>query len=78
MSNLFEVVFINQHKDQVKIFVMDRQGQPQSQGEIASGWRLPRSTRPGAVWLMTDLNDKPLGYFIVGDRRAQAIIPEEK
>lgn len=74
----FEVVFINQHKDQVKLFAIDYEGQPKSRGEIASGWRLPRRTRPGAVWLITDLNDQPLGYFIVGDRRARAIIPEEK
>lgn len=73
----FNVVFINQHKDQVRLFVMDRQGRPNSQGEIASGWRLNRSTRPGAVWLITGLDDKPLCYFIVGDRRAQAVIPEE-
>jgi len=74
----FKVVFINQHKDQVKLFVMDRQGHPSSRGEIASGWRLNRSTKPGTVWLITDLNDRPMGYFVVGDRRAQAVIPEKK
>ena len=73
----FDVVFINRHKDQVQLHVMDSQGKPKSQGSIASGWRLPRSTQPGTVWLITDTEDNALGYFVVGDRSAQAVIPEK-
>ncbi len=56
---------------------MDRKGQPRSRGVLNSGWRKPLQTRPGAVWLITDLKDKPLGHFIVGDRTANAVIPAE-
>jgi len=71
----FDIVFINRHKDQVKIYVLDSLGKPISRGSIASGWRIRRSTRPGSVWLVTDIKDKQLGYFVVGDRSACAIIP---
>ncbi len=77
-GNTFNVVFVNRHGDSVNLFWMDRQGKPKSRGSVASGWRIHRSTRPGAVWLITDSTDKPLGYFVVGDRSAQAVIPEGK
>lgn len=74
----FEVVFFNERNDEVKLYWMDREGKPQSYGSIASDQRTRESTRPGAVWLITDLADEPLGYFVVKDRRAQAVIPEKK
>jgi len=55
---------------------MDRQGEPKPYGSIASGWRVHRNTRPGAVWLITDSMNRPLGYFVVGDRSALAVIPD--
>ena len=57
---------------------MDRQGKPKPYGSIAAGWRIHRSTRPGAVWFVTDSEDRPLGYFVVGDRAALASIPEDE
>lgn len=74
-GNPFDVVFINQHKDQVRLHVMDLEAKPVFRGSIASGWRLRKETKPGAVWLVTDAEDKALGYFVVGDRSAQAVIP---
>ena len=73
----FNIVFTNQRADPVKVFVMNRQGQPESRGVLNSGWRKPLQSRPGAVWLIMDLDDSPLGHFIVGDRTAHAIIPSE-
>ena len=73
----FDVVFTNQRSDPVKLFWMNRRGQPMSRGVLHSGWRKPLRTRPGAVWLITDLDDRPLGHFMVGDRTAHAIIPSE-
>ena len=69
------VVLHNQSGQPVKVFWMDRQGQPKPFGTLEAGWRKPYSTRPGAIWLITDTNDKPFGHFVVGDRGAQAIIP---
>jgi arylsulfatase A-like enzyme len=71
----FDIVLINRYRDPVKLYVVDVQGKRVSRGMIASGWRLQRSTLPGSVWLVADTRDKPLGYFVVGDRSAQAVIP---
>jgi arylsulfatase A-like enzyme len=74
-GDTFDIVLLNQFKDQVNIYAMDRRGERRTRGSIASGWRIHRSTRPGTVWLITDSTDKPLGYFLVGDRTARGVIP---
>jgi len=71
----FDVGFINRREQPVQLFWMDRQGRPKPYGEIAAGDRQRQQTRPGAVWLITDSNDKPLGHFVVDDRTAQAVVP---
>jgi choline-sulfatase len=73
----FDVVFINHREDPVTLHWMDRQGNPKSYGVIASGKRKRQSTRPGAVWFIADPSTMPLGYFVIGDRSAQAVIPDE-
>ena len=77
-GNSFDVVFVNRRKLPVTLYWMDRQGKPKLYGTIASGQRKRQSTRPGAVWLVTDSTDRPLGHFVVDDRRAQAVIPEDE
>ena len=72
----FQVVFINRSKQTVKLHWIDRQGQPKLYGSIEPGKRKRQQTRPGAVWLITDQADQPLGHFRVDDRKAQAIIPK--
>jgi hypothetical protein len=74
----FEVVFFNLRSTPVNLFWMDRQGEPKSYGTIAAGERQRQRTRPGAVWLVTDVEGRRLGHFIVDDRRAQARIPEKE
>ncbi len=74
----FDVVFVNQRKDPVKVYWMDRQGEPKPYGVIAPRKRKRQNTRPGAVWLITDSTDKPLGYFVIDDRSAQGIIPKDE
>jgi arylsulfatase A-like enzyme len=71
----FDIVFINQRNDAVNLHWMDRNGEPKSYGAIAPQKRRRQNTRPGAVWLVTDASNKPLGYFVVGDRGAQCLIP---
>lgn len=71
----FQVVFINRSEQTVKLYWMDRTGKPKLYAEIAAGQRQRQQTRPGAVWLITDQSDQPLGHFVVGDRTAQAVIP---
>jgi len=72
----FDVVFFNEREAPVNLYWMDRQGEPKPYGAIAPGRRKRQRTRPGAVWLITDLRHKPLGYFVVDDRTARAMIPE--
>ena len=74
-GELFDVVFINERQSPVKVFWVDRQGNPKSYGTLQAGWRKPQTTRPGAVWLITDSVDRPLGHFEVGDRTAKAVVP---
>ncbi len=72
----FDVVFVNQRKNPVKLSWMDRQGKPKHYGTIAAHKRKRQNTRPGAVWLITDSTDKPLGHFVIDDRSAQCVIPK--
>jgi arylsulfatase A-like enzyme len=71
----FEIVFINQRKSPVKLFWMDRQADRKPYGTIAAQERRRQTTRPGAVWLITDMTNKPLGHFVVEDRTAKCLIP---
>ena len=77
-GSTFGVVFINKGDQPVELFWMDREGKPKSYGIIAAGKKREQSTRPGAVWqIATPTTGEPLGHFVVGDRRAKAVIPAE-
>ncbi len=72
----FEVTFLNQRGQDVKLWWMDLAQKPRFYGQIEAGKRVAQKTRPGAVWLITDADDKALGYFEIGDRAAKAVIPK--
>ncbi len=72
----FQIVITNQSNVPVNVYWMDRQGHPRPYGSLPAGWRKTQQSRPGAVWLITDSRDQPLGHFVVGDRAARAIIPD--
>ena len=71
----FDVVFINNGDSPVELYWMDRSGTPVLYSQIESGNRRRQQTRQGAVWLVTDRSQRPLGYFSINARSAQAIIP---
>lgn len=71
----FPVYFINNSTAPVKLFWMDRDGKPKLYATIDKGQQQKQQTRPGAVWLITDEQDKPLGHFDIGDRSSRAVIP---
>ncbi|HUV63884.1 MAG TPA: sulfatase [Sedimentisphaerales bacterium] len=73
-----DIILLNQREDPVNLYVMDFQGQRQPRGSIASGWRLRHQTQSGVVWLITDLQERPLGYFVAQDRTALATIPDDE
>lgn len=71
----FDVVFINQHTQPVELCWMPPTGEPKSYGQIPANKQKRQSTRPGAVWIVRDSSQKPLGHFQIGDRSSKAIIP---
>ncbi|MBA2113102.1 sulfatase-like hydrolase/transferase [Bremerella alba] len=75
-GSLFPVFFTNQSEAPVKLFWIDQHGQAQFYRSIAPTKTVSQKTRPGAVWQVSSMGDRPLGYFKVDDRSAQAIIPE--
>ncbi len=75
-GNKFEIVLINERQQGVKVYWMDRSGKPRPYGTLEAGWRKRQSTRPGAVWMIADQTDNPLGYFVVGDRTAKGVVPK--
>jgi arylsulfatase A-like enzyme len=78
VANPFRVVFVNEGKAAVELFWMDAEGGKKSYGEIGAGKRKRQQARPGAVWMVADGKGKPLGYFVVDDRAARAVIPAGK
>ncbi len=75
-GSTFDVVFINRSANSVRLYWMDRKGQPKPYGEIAAGQQHRQKTRPGAVWMIRNQADNDLGYFRVDDRTAKAIVPK--
>jgi arylsulfatase A-like enzyme len=71
----FEVIFINEQKQPVELCWMTPAGEPKSYGHIAAKGQKRQSTRPGAVWLIRDGKQQPIGHFIIGDRSSRAIVP---
>jgi arylsulfatase A-like enzyme len=76
-GNPFPVHFINKQRQAVELFWISPDGQAKSYGSIASGKTQTQQTRPGAVWSVGKIgSDQKLGHFVVGDRTAQAVIPQ--
>ena len=70
------VRFINNRDKPVKLFWIDYGGKPKLYGVIEPGDQRRQSTYEGAVWMLADERDKPLGYFVTGREFARAIIPK--
>ena len=77
-GNEFNVVFTNEAGQPVKVFSINSEGEANPFGTLETAWSKPFKTRPGAVWMITDANALPLGYFTIGDRKAHAVIPASK
>jgi len=73
----FQVHFLNRSQEVVKLYWRDLKGGQKFYAEISPGKKQSQQSRPGAVWLITNKDDQPLGYFRVGDRTAKAVIPAQ-
>ena len=72
------VVFENKTGHRVKVYWVSYKGGLQAYGEIAPGGTRRQGTYALNTWVITDGNEKALGYFITGAREARAVIPAGK
>ncbi len=70
------ITFQNKRDHRIKLYWMDYGGSLKLYGEIDKGADRQQNTYSDAVWLVTDEKDKPLGYFISGEKMALAVIPK--
>jgi len=70
------VTFQNKRDKRIKLYWVDYGGSLKLYGEIDKGADRQQNTYSDAVWLVTDEKDKPLGYFISGQKVALAVIPK--
>lgn len=73
----FDVVFFNENQETVRLYWVDEGGASVGYGQIESGKRKRQKTRPGSVWMIANQIDQALGYFVVDDRSARAMIPSK-
>jgi hypothetical protein len=70
-----QVTFINKAKNTVKLVWIDYGGGQKLYGEISAGGKREQNTYSKAVWLLTDLSDNPLGYFVTSKEDSDGVIP---
>lgn len=68
------VTFDNRLAKEVKLWWIDGSGGRHSYGTVASGTTKTQGSYAQHVWLITDLQDKPLGYFVASSAAALATI----
>ena len=72
------VTFDNRLGKGIRLWWIDGGGSRHSYGELAAGAKKTQTSYAQHVWLITDLKDKPLGYFVASSVPALAsIIPAE-
>lgn len=76
-GNPFDVTFINSREESVELFWLTPDGGTKSYGFIAPAKTQRQQTRPGAVWEIRSEKGTRLGSFVIGDRSAKAVIPDD-
>lgn len=71
-----EIVFENRSKHKVKVVWVGYDGKLKLYGELGAGGTRIQNSYENNTWLILDMKDNPLGYFVCGDERALAVIPE--
>ena len=72
----FQVHFINRRTEAVNLHVLDEDGNAHAKGRVGAGKMRALKTRPGQAWQVAQPgSSEPLGYFVVDDRQARAVIP---
>lgn len=70
-----KILFENKSKQPVKLYWVGYNGQLRQYAELAAGETREQNSYSKNIWLITDLNDQPLGYFMVLEDESRAVIP---
>jgi arylsulfatase A-like enzyme len=73
-----EVAFVNAREQRVELFRIAPDGKAELSGVIEPAQVNRQRARPGDVWEIRLENGTRLGNFIVGDRAAKAVIPDDR
>jgi len=71
-----EVHFLNNMPIKVKVYWVEYGGGLKLYGELEPGGKRIQNTFSQASWLITDGNEKPLGYFRTTQKVGKAVIPK--
>lgn len=73
-----QVFFENKSGRRVKLYWIAYGGELKLYAELALGGTRWQNTYSNNAWLITNANDKPLGYFLVKADESLAVIPSQK
>ena len=65
---------VNAFGKRVRVFSVDANGERQQLAEVEPNASFDQTIRKGAIWLVTDADDKPVGYFIGAGEPSRAVI----
>ena len=71
-----EIHFLNNMPIKVKVYWVEYGGGLKLYGELEPGGKRIQNTFSQASWLITDGNEKPLGYFRTTQKVGKAVIPK--
>jgi len=75
-GTLSSISIINSREESVKLYWVEYGGGLKYYAEIAAGDTLTRGSFSKATWLITDLNEEPLGYFTATVEPSQVKVPQ--
>ena len=76
--NSAQVFFENKSQQPVRVYWITYDGGRKLYATLAPGKLRQQNTYANNIWLITDLKDNPLGFFIIGSKDALAVIPPRK
>ncbi len=75
-GTLSSISIENTRSEAVKLYWVEYGGGLKYYADIAAGGMLTRGTFSKATWLIVDLNETPLGYFIATVEPSQVVVPK--